>query len=206
MGVCASCTERASTVVVPVFCGSSANGWAAIPRNRARSACCCIRFASVRHHCSGETGAAENIDAPVSNSCGTNASTCICCLLPLRHPPRTRSSPGRNVRTRASHGLSGLLAMRAQKLLDKSRSCCLASQQTLPPHSVSRQRNFAFPADRLPLLGQAGFSDQTLLVSFSAGSHFFLFSALLALHPTSLAVSDELPCSVLYDFRLRFND
>jgi len=182
MGVCASCMELASAVVVPVLCGSSANGWAAIPRNRARSACCCIRFASVPHHCSGEIGAAENIGVPVSSSCGTNASTCACCLLPHPHPPRTRSPPGRSVRTRASRGLSGSLAMHARKLLGKSRSCCLASQQTLPPHSVSLRRNFALPR-------RSTFSDKLASPSasfwprFPAGSHFFLSSAWFALLP-----------------------
>jgi hypothetical protein len=113
-----------------------------------------------------EIGLVENIDMSVSSSCGTNASTCACCLPPLRHPPRTRSSPGRSVRTRASRGPSGSLAMRARKLLGKSRSRCLASQRALPPHSVSRRRNFAFPTDRLPLLEQAGLSERSLLVSF----------------------------------------
>jgi hypothetical protein len=111
-----SCMEPASAVVVPVQNGSSASGWAATPRSRARSACCCIRFAPVLHHCSGEIGPVENIDILVSRSYGINASTCACCLPPLRHPPWTRSSSGR---TRASRGPSGSLAMRAWKLLSK---------------------------------------------------------------------------------------
>ena len=74
-------------------------------------------------------------------------------------PIATRSSPGHNVRARASRGPSGSLAMRARKLLGKSRSSCSASQQTLPPHSVSRQLNFALIADRLPLLGPVGCSE-----------------------------------------------
>ena len=142
--------EPAFAVVVPVLCGSSASGRAATPRSHARSACCCIRFALVLHRCSGEIGPAENIDVSVSSSCGTNASTCACCLLSLHHPPRTRSSPVRSVRTRASRGPSGSLAMRARKLLGKSRSRCLAFQQTLPPHSVSQRRNFAFPRRSTP--------------------------------------------------------
>ncbi len=142
--------EPASAVVVPVRNGSSANGWAATPRSRARSVCCCIRFAPVLHHCSGEIGPGENIGMPVSNSCGTNASTCACCLPPLRFPPRTRSSPACSVRARASRGLSGSLAMRARKLLGKLRSRCLASQQVLPSHSVSRRRNFAFSRRSTP--------------------------------------------------------
>lgn len=140
-----SCMELASAVVVPVFCGSSASGRAVTPRSHARSACCCIRFVSVLHHFSGKIGPAENIGVPVSRSCGINVSTCACCLPLLHHPPRTRSSPGRSVRTRASHGLNGSPAMRVRKLLSKSRSRCLASQQTLPPHSVSRRLNFELP-------------------------------------------------------------
>jgi hypothetical protein len=66
-----------------------------------------------------EIGPAENIGVPVSSSCVTNASMCACYLLPLHHPPRMRSSPVRSVRTHASRGLSGSLAMRARKLLGK---------------------------------------------------------------------------------------
>ncbi len=36
-----------------------------------------------------EIGAAENIGVPVSSSCGTNAWTCACCLLPHPPPPTT---------------------------------------------------------------------------------------------------------------------
>lgn len=117
-----------------------------------------------------------------SSSCGTNASTCACCLLPHPHPPRTRSSPGRSVCTRASRGLSGSLAMRVRKLLGKSRSCCLASQQTLPPHSVSLRRNFALPR-RSTFSDKLASPSESFWPRFPAGSHFFLSSAWFALLP-----------------------
>ena len=103
----------------------------------------------------------------------------------------------RSVRTRASHGLSGSLAMRAPQRLGKSRSSCSASQRALPPRSVWRQLNFVLIADGPLLLGQAGFSEWSLMPSFPDLVFllplFFRFFASFALHPAGLVGYDSLP-------------
>jgi hypothetical protein len=120
------------------------------------------------------------------------------CLYPARAAPTPRRAPaafcripthhgrdplpGAACATVASRGLSGSLAMHARKLLGKSRSCCLASQQTLPPHSVSLRRNFALPR-RSTFSDKLASPSESFWPRFSAGSHFFLSSAWFALLP-----------------------
>jgi hypothetical protein len=74
MAACAWSMAPAFAVVVPVRCESLVNGMAVRRQNHARSACCCIRSRWVPRRSSGGIGAGESIGAPVSNSCGTNAS------------------------------------------------------------------------------------------------------------------------------------
>lgn len=88
MAVCAWCMPPAFATAAPVRCVSNVNGMAARPQSHARSACCCIRFASVSPHYSGAIGGAETTGAPVCSSPDSSASRSAC-----RHPPSLRRPP-----------------------------------------------------------------------------------------------------------------
>jgi hypothetical protein len=71
MGACGWCMQPAFATVVPVRCVSSANGMAAPPRSRARSAYSCIRSWLLQSPFFGRIGAEGTIDEPA----------CICCTI-----------------------------------------------------------------------------------------------------------------------------
>jgi len=71
MGACGWCMQPAFATVVPVSCVSSANGMAAPPRSRARSAYSCIRSWLLQSPFFGRIGAEGTIDEPA----------CICCTI-----------------------------------------------------------------------------------------------------------------------------
>src|SRR5438105_1607000 len=98
--------------------------------------------------------------------------------------------------------------MRVLQRLLRSRSSCSASQQSLPPRSVWQPCNTVLTAVGFPLLGQAGFSEWSLLASFPGSfsilpifcpfcSPFHCFCHLLRvqhpiLHDFRSSVQDEL--------------
>jgi hypothetical protein len=159
--------ERASAVVVPVRNGSSASGWAATPRSRARSVCCCIRFAPVLHHCGFARLEPQRTSA---------------CLYPARAAPTPRRAPAASRRFATHHGrdpLPGAACALAPLVGRAARSQCAhgnfwaSSDQVIRlPSRLCHLTRFRsgltsrFPADRLSLLEQAGFSERFFMASF----------------------------------------
>ena len=202
MGACAWCMEPAFAVVVPVRCVSSANGNG--------SATAKPRQVSVLLH-PLRVGPAPLLWRDWSPQ-RTSA-----CLYPARAAPTPRGAPATFRRFATHHGCDPLpcaacalaplvgRAARSQcahgNFWASSDHVCLASQQTLLPHSVSRRRNFAFPrrstpSSRISWLLRVK-SSRPL---FPAGSHFFLSSAFFALHPTGLAGSSGFPARFCMTF------
>jgi hypothetical protein len=79
--------------------------------------------------------------------------------------------------------------MRGMKPLPRSRSSCLASQKALQPRSGWRRLDPVLTAVRVLLLGQACFSEWSLMASFPGCPSIPSPSACFALHPAVSAIS-----------------
>lgn len=121
-----------SRTVVPAPCGNNVSGTGTSPSILVESVCCCILARAARLRCSGETGHAGSIDAPVGSFCVTNTSRSTFHLLSrgLLLPSRL-SSRGRSEPIIGSHGKSDWFATLALPASRRLRSPCSASQITL---------------------------------------------------------------------------
>src|SRR5258708_6190584 len=171
MAACAWCMRPASAVATLAHCARSANGRATLPRNRARSVSSCILWPLVRLLCDFERGEPEASSAGVHPSAASptcagadgiwhfSQSTSLACA-PVPHAAGALSSrlAGALRSQRASKSESG----DDQTVRHLGSVCHLArTGNGLTP--------FCQPLG-IPLLGQACFSEWSLMAFFSGCS------------------------------------